>query len=431
MTEYFSSVFENNVNPLRTFVNRVDEIERIASGFFRRGERVIAVTGARGHGRTSLIEKFSHDYRGHFADTLRLGGMDTREFYEMKRRGALERSTIVKIGQADGDLARISTPECDPMPIIVSGNLLRFCKRVARNFSARYLVLIDGFFDESDYYLSVLRELLPNSCFLIVTTDDEKLDNVDHFIKLGPLNRLHFREAVLRHFGLALDQYALDSFFEGNKDWLAEWEEKASALKATMGLTSEVFRKSFSGDTLRARLTMIFERRHLLTDFFYSGLIGPDGKSLARRREGAVLAHVLAADAALLQMAAKDPTSMHSMSPRQFEELVAHVLERLGYSVTLTPATRDGGLDIYAAKNDDLGQFLYLVECKKFAPDRPVGVQLVRSLYGTLEHTKATAGILVTTSSFTRDAKSFQKEIKARLSLRDYVDLQSWLNQLR
>ena len=46
------------------------------------------------------------------------------------------------------------------------------------------------------------------------------------------------------------------------------------------------------------------------------------------------------------------------MSPRGFEELVAEMLSRLGYEVTLTPASRDGGKDIYAARRDHLGTFV-------------------------------------------------------------------------
>jgi len=36
-------------------------------------------------------------------------------------------------------------------------------------------------------------------------------------------------------------------------------------------------------------------------------------------------------------------------------------LERHGYTVTLTPQTRDGGKDMYAARRDDVGSFLYVV----------------------------------------------------------------------
>ncbi len=74
----------------------------------------------------------------------------------------------------------------------------------------------------------------------------------------------------------------------------------------------------------------------------------------------------------LLLDIARDPGILHSLSPRRFEEVVAEILSRQGYEIRLTPATHDGGVDIYAAMKSSVGAFLYLVECKKFAPDRAV-----------------------------------------------------------
>jgi len=94
----------------------------------------------------------------------------------------------------------------------------------------------------------------------------------------------------------------------------------------------------------------------------------------------------------------------------------------------LTPASRDGGKDIYIATKDSLGSFLYLVECKRYAPDRPVGVGFIRQLYGTVQAERATAGILATTSFFTRGAKDFQSKVEFQISLQDYLGIQKWIN---
>lgn len=76
----------------------------------------------------------------------------------------------------------------------------------------------------------------------------------------------------------------------------------------------------------------------------------------------------------------KNPTDLYQLSSRRFEELVAELLMRKGYNVELTPATRDGGKDIYAARKDDLGSFLYIVECKKYKPTHKIGVNILRSM---------------------------------------------------
>lgn len=44
----------------------------------------------------------------------------------------------------------------------------------------------------------------------------------------------------------------------------------------------------------------------------------------------------------------KHPEKLYDLSPRKFEELIAAILEDLGFEVELTQATRDGGSDIIA-----------------------------------------------------------------------------------
>ena len=78
-----------------------------------------------------------------------------------------------------------------------------------------------------------------------------------------------------------------------------------------------------------------------------------------------------------------------------------------------------------------VGTFLTLIECKRYGPRRPVSVDVIRGLYGVTEDQGATTGLLVTTSSFTRDAKSFQGKNKYRIQLADHTALQAWLRDHR
>jgi restriction system protein len=132
----------------------------------------------------------------------------------------------------------------------------------------------------------------------------------------------------------------------------------------------------------------------------------------------------------LLTDLARKPELLHRLSPREFEEVVAEILTKQGFDVTLTRFVRDGGKDIYAARRNELGTFLYLVECKKYSPDHLVSVDLVRTLYGVVEFERATAGILVTTSSFTKDAREFARTIECRMALKDFLDVKTWLHGL-
>lgn len=131
----------------------------------------------------------------------------------------------------------------------------------------------------------------------------------------------------------------------------------------------------------------------------------------------------------LIRFFAQNPEQMRSMPPREFEELVAELLIREGMKVELTPATRDGGKDILAVNETPVGPQLYLIECKRHAERNPVGVSIVRSLYGTIEREKASSGLIVTTSRFTDDAIKFAKSVPYRMGMKDFDGLTGWLRK--
>jgi restriction system protein len=129
----------------------------------------------------------------------------------------------------------------------------------------------------------------------------------------------------------------------------------------------------------------------------------------------------------LLQQLASLPKLMHNLGPRRFEELVARLLEDQGCEVTLTKRTRDGGYDILGRTKSGPANLVFLAECKRYAPERKVGVEVVRGLYGVTEMQRANLGIVITTSSFTKDAYEEKVRIGPRMDLKDFSDLQAWL----
>ena len=133
----------------------------------------------------------------------------------------------------------------------------------------------------------------------------------------------------------------------------------------------------------------------------------------------------------LIRHLAANPQLLRAVHPRRFEELIAELFERRGFTVSLTPATRDGGVDLYALTRDDLGSHLYIVECKRYAANRKVGVEAVRGLYAMTEVKNATKGLLVTTSYFSKEAVAFALPLEYRLSLQDFDDLSAWLLALQ
>lgn len=118
-----------------------------------------------------------------------------------------------------------------------------------------------------------------------------------------------------------------------------------------------------------------------------------------------------------------DEEAVYRLSSREFEELVAEMFRQQGFEVELTQETRDNGCDVIATKSIGGLPFMLLIECKKYARERPVGVNLVRSLLGVQTDRKANKAVLVTTSRFTKPARSFAEHQQHLISLVDINDL--------
>ncbi len=101
---------------------------------------------------------------------------------------------------------------------------------------------------------------------------------------------------------------------------------------------------------------------------------------------------VVADNERIIKELKKRPDDLYNLSPRQFEEVIADLLQDMDYEVTLTQQTRDGGKDILAAKKTELGDVLCLVDAKRYKKSHKIGVSMVRTLLGSVcaryrEHT--------------------------------------------
>ena len=155
------------------------------------------------------------------------------------------------------------------------------------------------------------------------------------------------------------------------------------------------------------------------TSPFEPEALSPDERELDVR--------VLALNGDLLRELRRRPELLYQLAPRQFEELMAELYARQGFEVEVTKRTRDGGVDLYLLNQTPTGRALVLVEAKRYRADRPVGVGVVRQLYGVVEARRASAGVVATTSFFTPPARRFQEEVEFRMGLQDFRDLQRML----
>lgn len=120
---------------------------------------------------------------------------------------------------------------------------------------------------------------------------------------------------------------------------------------------------------------------------------------------------------------------LYELSPRNFEKIIAELLSEKGFEVELTKQTRDNGYDILALKHiKDFSPVKYLVECKKYSPERKIGVEIIRSFKDVILTEKANKGIIVTTSYFSRDAIKKQTESPLLLDYKNKDELMEWVN---
>lgn len=140
---------------------------------------------------------------------------------------------------------------------------------------------------------------------------------------------------------------------------------------------------------------------------------------------------IVVANEAMIERLKKAPQDLHKISPRKFEELIADLVQDMGWEIELTPQSKDGGKDILAFLKTDLGKLLCLIEAKHYDPRRPVQVGLVRQLYGTFVDHGANSAMLVTSSTFTKGAREFQAKHEYQLSLREYGDVVNWIRNYK
>lgn len=94
-----------------------------------------------------------------------------------------------------------------------------------------------------------------------------------------------------------------------------------------------------------------------------------------------------------------------SLSFRQFEFFVAHLLECMGYHCRVTQATGDGGVDIFAHK-DELGfQDVIKVQCKQTL--NSIGQPQVAQLYGHVQDNEH--ALFITLGSYSGPALEFER----------------------
>lgn len=95
--------------------------------------------------------------------------------------------------------------------------------------------------------------------------------------------------------------------------------------------------------------------------------------------------------------------ALNGMTWQEFEQLVGEAFRRQGFTVDETGgAQADGGVDLVLRREGER----FLVQCKQWRAYR-VGVGVVRELYGVMAAERAAGGYVVTSGTFTDEARTF------------------------
>ena len=107
-----------------------------------------------------------------------------------------------------------------------------------------------------------------------------------------------------------------------------------------------------------------------------------------------------------------------SISPSAFEDLVIDLIKKMGYgdendslSGLRIGGSGDGGID-GIIKEDKLGLDIIYIQAKRYKDSNSVSAGIVRDFIGALNIKGAKKGIIITTSSFTKEAIKHSEDLK-------------------
>jgi restriction system protein len=131
-------------------------------------------------------------------------------------------------------------------------------------------------------------------------------------------------------------------------------------------------------------------------------ILGAALSFIRRKRRAALVSGVTLSEGA---------DALNGMSWREFELLVGEAFRLQGYTVAeLGGSGADGGVDLVLRKGNEK----FLVQCKQWKAFK-VGVDVVRQLYGVMAAQGAAGGFVITSGTFTVDAKAFAEGRNVKL----------------
>lgn len=372
MKELEYHLMQNYYTPeyfLSNFFGRNEELEILQKSLIDRGERIIAITGNNATGKTALWKVFIEMNKDRYDSNIEViyghrAGYEFPEISEEKELVILE------------DLSFVFSPRLE-----------KGIEEYINRYSKKQFILVSPF----------------------------KIE----MAQFNPTTHIH-----LSNLDVSSTELALSKLLSQTRS-KAELNEIVNLTSGNPFLIKLVANYLNSGEYNLSKIVELIQ-----DGLNYRGLSGGDNKLLLNTSPEFELIKndIVVVNKSILDRIKKRPDDVYKLTSRQFEEMVAELMIKRGYRVDITKATHDGGKDLIIANHTDIGNFMYYVECKKYDALRPVGVNLIRELAGTITADRVTAGLMVTSSYFSPDAIEFTEKFRYQIGLVDFIKLKEWLN---
>ena len=92
----------------------------------------------------------------------------------------------------------------------------------------------------------------------------------------------------------------------------------------------------------------------------------------------------------------------------------------------VTPYVHDDGIDGIISE-DKLGLDKIYIQAKRYNPDNTIGKPQIQQFAGALDEKKASKGVFITTSSYSKEARSFVEKASKKIVLIDGQELAHYM----
>lgn len=123
------------------------------------------------------------------------------------------------------------------------------------------------------------------------------------------------------------------------------------------------------------------------------------------------------------------PNRLAALHWRDYERLLAALLESQGYDVELGPGHNDGGVDIKLLQRDPLGDIMTLVQAKCYRPDRKIRLEAVQALHGVATADEVAKTMFITTSGYSASAERFAARKNVPMTLYTSENVRHWCEE--